>query len=225
MAIDSIGTFDYTTLDSLVAKAKFKLGLRDTSDWDIQLQDAAITGYKRMRVMNGNLIEIQFMAQIDETTFTATLPKGFIRFNRNYPVRFVNENGSVLSGTYNMPVMIGSTFYTESPDVINASQTDVVTIQQVGNRLFFSSNTPTSYVMCAGMIQLRDLSGNIMVPSIFEEFIPSFIAYEWCLSQNDNRWAIFKKEYRVNRQAVKGILQQTSSLDMSLAGYNMNSLV
>jgi len=223
--IDSIGTYDYIPLSAIVSKAKFKVGLRDTNDYDIHFEDAALTAYKRLRVINGNMAEVQLILPINDN-FVAELPKGFIRFNRNFPIRFVNDNGTSFREFGNTPAVSGETFYTGDPEPNSPSGNGGrVGVQQIGNSLYFDSDPPTNYIMIAALVQLRDSLGNIMIPSLFEEFMAPYAAYEWCLANNDPRWQIFKEEYKVNRRAVKGIIKQTSALDYTLAAYNMSSLI
>lgn len=219
---DSIATFDTTTIDAVVAQAKMRLGLHSTSDWDTPLRDFALTAYKRMRSQNGSLIDSQFVLEVED--LSVKLPEGFVRFNRSHPIRFVSNNGGAYTESLDTPVAFNNTFYKCDPDDVGVNST-VVVVQQVGDRLYFSNNIPTDYVKIAGMCQLRDALGNIVVPVIFEEFMTPFVAAQWCLATEDARYQIFMNEYKVNRKAVKGILQMAGSLDLQLAGYVFNSLV
>jgi hypothetical protein len=223
MAInDSIATFEYTTIDAVVAQSKFRLGFRDNSDWDMQLRDFALTAYKRMRSQRGNLIDSEFVIEIENNS--AKLPEGFVRFNRLHPVRFVNSNGGKFSESYNTPIAFNNTFYKCDPDEVGENGA-IVVIQQVGDKLYFSNNCPTDYIKISGMCQLRDELGNILIPVIFEEFLTPFAAAQYCLAISDSRYEIFMREYRNNRKAVKGILQQSDALDLQLASWVFNSLL
>jgi hypothetical protein len=96
------GTYEYITLDYVLAGVKSRLGLRQTTIYDSYLMDAINQVLKRLRSFaTENYIVTQL--EIDHTSGTpkTKLPNGFIRFVKTMPIVYVNAQGKAVNGVNN----------------------------------------------------------------------------------------------------------------------------
>lgn len=114
--IQDYGTYSYITLDTMVAGAKMRLGIRDTTMDDIFLRDLAIEAVKKLRAKQ-SFIQAQAQLPIDPTSKRAKLPPGFIRLNRYNGWCFVGADGQVpVDGSLGIgPYVSDAPFFQNTP--------------------------------------------------------------------------------------------------------------
>lgn len=99
---NQVGTFEYVTDDYVLAGAKRRLGLRDTTLEDAFLKDLIneCVGIKLKGA--GTRLQIVTQLQIErvgDVTPRAKLPAGFIRFTKKYPIIYTDAAGMAINGT------------------------------------------------------------------------------------------------------------------------------
>lgn len=102
--INEVGTFDYITEDYILAGAKQKLGLRDTTLEDAYLKDLINECVGTQLRNAGTRVQIVTQLQIERVggvTPRAKLPSGFVRLTKLLPIVYVNAEGNAISGVSN----------------------------------------------------------------------------------------------------------------------------
>ena len=101
---NEVGTFDYITEDYILAGAKRKLGLRDTTIEDSYLKDLINECVGTQLRNAATRVQIVTQLQIERTGGTtprAKLPSGFVRLTKKFPIVYVNAEGMAVNGTTN----------------------------------------------------------------------------------------------------------------------------
>lgn len=102
--INEVGTFDYITEDYILAGAKQKLGLRDTTLEDAYLKDLINECVGTQLRNAGTRVQIVTQLEIERVggvTPRAKLPSGFIRLTKLLPIVYVNAAGNAINGINN----------------------------------------------------------------------------------------------------------------------------
>jgi len=144
---NEVGTFDYVTSNYVLAGAKRKLGLRDTTLEDAFLKDLineCVGTQLRNAATRIQQITQLAIERVGGITPRAKLPVGFIRLSKNIPIVYVNAQGKAISGTNSADIVVtavstggtyeGSTNYGPiSVPVMNSTPTAV-------NGAFYENN-------------------------------------------------------------------------------------
>lgn len=101
---NEVGTFDYVTEDYILAGAKQKLGLRDTTLEDAYLKDLINECVGTQLRNAGTRVQIVTQLEIERVggvTPRAKLPSGFGRLTKKLPIVYVNAEGNAVNGISN----------------------------------------------------------------------------------------------------------------------------
>jgi hypothetical protein len=101
---NEVGTFDYITEDYILAGAKQKLGLRDTTLEDSYLKELineCVGTQLRNAATRVQIVTQLAIERVGGVTPRAKLPKGFIRLTKLLPIVYVNASGNAINGVTN----------------------------------------------------------------------------------------------------------------------------
>lgn len=219
MIDNGLGTFEYTTLDSILAGAKARLRLRDTTSDDLLLKDFIIEGIKKSRLPQ---LFIRKETYLDIENSVAEVPCDFVRFDRTNPIRLDDEFGNE---TYLQPTYIGQTFFQPSDSDTNAYSYYTVTLN--GKFLFFSSDVTAPRCKVSYLGTNLDESGELLIPEIMESILIAYACWCYCKTYFDKYPAdirsAWEMEWKLNKKAVKGIMNQPDGLQNKLLRWRMNT--
>lgn len=221
-------TFGKITADYIVAGAKMKLRIKDSSEDDLYLSDLVNLGVKRIRNL-GTLIPA--ISQIPVVNLKAKLPIGFSKFVHPYPIIFTDSQGGVLMQGSVAPNFVNNAFFTDSPfknsNVITAYGG---TVTMVDGYLFFGTNIGSAtHVKIAYLSTSLDNDGNILIPAIAEDAITAFVCWNYTRTYSDKYSALimqsYELEWKKGKQHLKGIFNGPQGYDTMLIAYEMNAMV
>jgi hypothetical protein len=223
--IDSgIGSFETTTLDSILAGAKMRLRLRDTTSEDLLLKDVIVEGLKKSRVPS---LFIRKETYIEIDNLVALLPCDFVKFDKVNPIRLIDNNNQ---GTWIIPQFIDNTFFSYDPDVSTFGPfVRYGTVSQVGKYLYFSSDISSLRAIISYLGTNVDEDGEIVIPEIMDSVLVAYACWKYGQvyperMPSDIRSA-WEMEYKLNKKAVKGIQNLPSSLETRLNSWRMNAII
>lgn len=228
MIDNGIGTYETETLDSILAGAKMRLRLRDTTSDDLLLKDFIVEGLKKSRIPQLMIRTVDFI-DIDQDTKSAKLPQGFIKFDHYNPIRFVSSDG--LSDTtinFFAPEFVNDTFFRCDPSR-NYRYGLIGTVTQVGDTLWFSSDVSSTRCEISYLSQNVDQDGELIIPEILGSVLVAYACWKWGAVNYDkmpsdvrNAWM---NEYKINLKAIKGIENMPSALESKLNQWIHNSIL
>ena len=230
--IQDYGTYDYISLDTLVAAAKMRLGLKDTNADDIYLKDLAIDGTKRIRGLQSF---VQAQAQIPIENLKAKLPTGFIKLNKPNAIVFVNADGTMNTSNIYQPVYVDNPFFENDPtSIANPDQARggyrfLPTYQIVGQYIYFSASVTADYVMISYLSQNVDENGDIRIPEIYQIAVVPYICWQYAKTFYDRFpmgiIQMYEGEYNQNKVAIRGIANMPDAAQNQLTSFKMNTIV
>jgi hypothetical protein len=223
--IDSgIGSFETTTLDAILAGAKMRLRLRDTTSEDLLLKDLIVEGLKKSRVPS---LFIRREEYIDIENYVAQLPCDFVKFDKVNPIRLIDNNNE---GSWLIPQFIDNTYFSYDPDINNYGlYTRFGTVTQNGKYLYFSSDISALRALISYLGTNVDQDGEIIIPEIMDSVLVAYACWKYGMvyperMPSDIRGA-WEMEYKMNKKAVKGIQNLPSSLEQRLNTWRMNTII
>lgn len=223
--IDSgIGSFETTTLDSILAGAKMRLRLRDTTSEDLLLKDLIVEGLKKSRVPS---LFIRKEEYIEIDNLVAQLPCDFVKFDKINPIRLIDNDNQ---GTWIIPQFTDNTFFSYDNDLESYnSYIRFGTVTQNGKYLYFSSDIESRRVLISYLGTNVDQDGEIVIPELMDSVLVAYACWKYGMiyperMPSDIRSA-WEMEYKLNKKAVKGIQNLPSSLETKLNTWRMNSIL
>ncbi len=223
--IDSgIGSFETTTLDAILAGAKMRLRLRDTTSEDLLLKDLIVEGLKKSRVPS---LFIRKEEYIEIENYVSQLPCDFVKFDKINPIRLIDNNNE---GSWLIPQFIDNTFFSYDPDINNYGlYTRFGTVTQNGKYLYFSSDISALRALISYLGTNVDQDGEIVIPEIMDSVLVAYACWKYGMvyperMPSDIRSA-WEMEYKLNKKAVKGIQNLPSSLEQRLNTWRMNTII
>lgn len=223
--IDSgIGSFETTTLDSILAGAKMRLRLRDTTSEDLLLKDLIVEGLKKSRVPS---LFIRKEEYIEIDNLVAQLPCDFVKFDKINPIRLIDNDNQ---GTWIIPQFTDNTFFSYDNDLESYnSYIRFGTVTQNGKYLYFSSDIESRRALISYLGTNIDQDGEIVIPELMDSVLVAYACWKYGMiyperMPSDIRSA-WEMEYKLNKKAVKGIQNLPSSLETKLNTWRMNSIL
>lgn len=223
--IDSgIGSFETTTLDSILAGAKMRLRLRDTTSEDLLLKDLIVEGLKKSRVPS---LFIRKEECIEIDNLVAQLPCDFVKFDKINPIRLIDNDNQ---GTWIIPQFTDNTFFSYDNDLESYnSYIRFGTVTQNGKYLYFSSDIESRRALISYLGTNVDQDGEIVIPELMDSVLVAYACWKYGMiyperMPSDIRSA-WEMEYKLNKKAVKGIQNLPSSLETKLNTWRMNSIL
>lgn len=223
--IDSgIGSFETTTLDSILAGAKMRLRLRDTTSEDLLLKDLIVEGLKKSRVPS---LFIRKEEYIEIDNLVAQLPCDFVKFDKINPIRLIDNDNQ---GTWIIPQFTDNTFFSYDNDLESYnSYIRFGTVTQNGKYLYFSSDIESRRALISYLGTNVDQDGEIVIPELMDSVLVAYACWKYGMiyperMPSDIRSA-WEMEYKLNKKAVKGIQNLPSSLETKLNTWRMNSIL
>lgn len=206
------GLYDLIDMDYVLAGAKSKLGIRESTAEDMFLMDAInfclVNKLKNFGVQTYSITQIPIE---HDSTPRAKLPKGFIRFVQDNPIIYVNAAGMSIAGTTSE--VVTNTYVTDGGEYLGSTQveTGVIrgavfaptfvnntfykdspfdanlvlggTVTQMDGYLYFSSNVTADFVKIAYLGVNFGENGKIVMPAYTEEALVSWACKEWSSTQ------------------------------------------
>ncbi len=175
-------TYEYTTLDKIVARAKIRLGIENINTQDLFLRDCAIEAAKEMSTQQDFL---QKTAVLEICDFKAQLPCDFVRFNRgntaNPPLVFtvngVVRNDSPFYANFSA-VWTDGPFLTALPyPTPTGCGVPVINLQD--GWIFFSNNIDAHECTISYLAINLDEAGKLQIPANNERPIFNFVMYQY----------------------------------------------
>lgn len=183
------GINDQVTEQELLSQVKFMLKIKDTNEHDTSLLQYINDGVRKLR-NNFALVPLVAQLQIDLTTFTAKLPKGFYKLNGQYPIRTFSQNVAAP-----LPVMDG--FYV-------GKFNDYASAQVVGEYIRFGSDIKDNYCQISYLGTNLTPSGELAIPRIADMCVRYYAMFNHYLSEQNPLWQFYKGEYDKEKRFVRG---------------------
>lgn len=168
----SYPTFEYVTIDRILAECKIELDLQGTTD-DIRITRWIIEAVNEMQTL---LDYVEKTAVLQINNAQAVLPCDFVRFDRPHPILFtqdgVTTDNSFLDNyslTYN-----GAAFLTNSPFGQFLSTAEV----QDG-RIYFSTNITSTQCTISYLSISTEEDGSLKIPIINKRPIIAYVGYKY----------------------------------------------
>jgi hypothetical protein len=224
MATVKYGAFETITLPYLVAGAKMKLRIKDSTEDDLYLEDLAQLAVRRIRNL-GTFIPA--IAQLQIVDLKAKLPEGFVKFNHSYPIRFVDEFGKAVTRGAVAPNFVNNAFFKDSPDA-STYWLSGGTVTLVDGYLFFSSDVKEKWVKIEYLSTNIDVNGDIVIPAIAEDAVVAFMCWNYCRTNFDKYGAVMQSyeiEWKKGKQHLRAIFNGSQGYDYPLTSLIMNTLV
>lgn len=204
------GINDTVTDQELLSQVKFTLKIKDTNEHDAYLLQQINDG---VRSLHNNFSLIPFVArlQINKTTLSAQLPKGFYQLNGQNAIRTFTESPdkSIAPSVPNDGFFKGE---------FNSNRT----AQIVGNYIQFGSDVKDDYCEIAYLGNNVDSQGNIQIPRIADLCVRWYACYMYYLELSDPRFKEFKTLYLEQRRFVRGEYAKSDSQDNKRASEGFN---
>ena len=218
-----LGSYNVVTVRYILSGIKMRLGLRDTSTDDLLLKDLIVEGIKRMRLPN---LFIRAIAFLPIENKRAELPEDFVRFDKQFPIRFVDDNGQQTTQN-GAPIYIDNTFFTSDPNA-NKDVFFPSTVTHNGQYLYFSSDVDATRCEISYLSVNYDCNGDLVITQDMESPLISYVMWQYGLMNPDKmpQWvcANWERQYKINRKAVKGLEKLPDGLELSLVNFRMNTL-
>ncbi len=228
MANSLYGTYEYITDNYVVAGAKQRLGIKNSTEDDLYLKDLCNEGVKELR----NLYTlIPAVATLQIVGGKAKLPEGFVRFNKgNYPIIYVNQDGLIDSsgvGNAIAPVSNNMPFYTDSPFPMGEGYFPYSGVVNVENGyLFFEGGVDRHFVKIAYLSTNIDENGSVRIPAICERTITAYICWKYSMTIKDRPDIIgaYQFEFKKGKQHLRGLSAMPNSNENEYLFNQMNKL-
>jgi len=227
MANALYGTFEFITSDYVVAGAKMRLGIKNSTEDDLYLKDLCNTGVKRLRNL---LTLVPAVAQLPIVGGKAKLPQGFVKFPKgNYPIIYVNSAGVADPANIRgiAPINNNNPFFTDTPFPIGQGFYPYGGICNVENGyLFFEGEITAQNVKIVYLSTNIDLDGEVQIPAIAEDTLVAFICWQYGLTigNNPNLTATSERTFKSGKQWLKGLSAMPESNENPYLYNQMNKL-
>lgn len=223
MSVQDYATFDIVNIQSIVAAAKMRLGIRDSNENDLFMKDLVIEGYKKV---GAQLSYVQKYAVLTIENLRAQLPSDFVALNKYNGCAFVNADGLADFGNMGNSVP----FNADSPFAVNSpfeglADVDFSTFQIQNGYLYFSSNTGADYIAISYLAVNQDENGDIIIPEVYQNALIPYVCFQFCLTNSDPRYSEYKSQYMVNLRAVRGRVNLPDASQNQLIAYKFNTIL
>jgi hypothetical protein len=218
---NEIGLFDTISADYIVAGAKMELDLTSTTTQDFYLENKVNEGIGALRSAY-TLIPSIAVLEIDPDTFSAKLPKGFVRLMGKNSVRILDntrnqsDNGTVILGTTS-PIGNSNGFY-KGDLAIN------FTAQVVDGYLYFGSAITQTMCEISYVGTNIDANGELKIPALAYRPLLAFVCSEWLFKNNDPKSQKWDLRWKQGKSWFKGIMAQPDAMEAQLLGYMNNHM-
>ena len=222
----SIATFDYVTIDELLAKVKIDLDIQGTLS-DIRLVRLIIEAADEMQTL-WDYVENEAFLDIDPTTGIAVLPCDFVKFDRPNPIVLTIAglpNTSTYSDNYGL-TYTGGAFL--------KSQRCSSTVQVQDGKLYFSSGIKEAQCHISYLAVNVDENGSVKIPKNNERPIMAYCGYKMTRANNGRgdvmldykaEWTNGKLDRRGKAAVLDSLQKQQMSriMNTTLSNYGRNS--
>lgn len=220
--IQDYSTYSVVSLDTVVAGAKMRLGIKNSTEDDMYLKDLAIEGVKKMRAAKSY---VQAYAVLPIVNLRAELPSNFVMLNKFNGVALVDSEGDAdFSNGAALPFNTGEPFYKNSPYTL-APLTRAGSFQIQNGYIYFGSTVSQSYVAIMYLAVNQNEDGDIIIPEVYQNYLIPYLCYQWCLTNNDNRFSSYQRSYETNLRAVRGTLNLPDASEQQLIAYKFNTII
>jgi hypothetical protein len=221
MAVQNYATYDVVSIDSIVAAAKMRLGIRDSNENDLFLKDLTIEGFKKIGAVRSY---VQKSAVLPIDNLRAELPKDFVMLNKYNGVVLVGADGQADYGVGGiLPVNTNQPFISDSPIAQPFRGTSDFQIQQ--GYIWFSNNVSSEYVAITYLAVNQDEDGNIIIPELYQMAIIPYVCWHFCLTNAMPQTQSWEMQYKTNIKAVRGRANMPDAAQNQLLAYKMNTIL
>ena len=216
------GTYEYVSIPYLLAGVKMRLGLRDTSDNDIYLTDLLNEGARELRNLG---VQIPAIATLPIENKKAKLPKGFMRFTKKYPIRYVSDGGTAPTNGALVPEFINNAFFQGDPNDLATIYGGTVNI--VDGYLYFSSDVDSPYCKISYLSANVDVNGNIRVPSYCQRALQAYASWNFRRTYPVDAYSMqsWEREWINGKEHCRAISKMPDSLEYDFINDIYNALV
>jgi hypothetical protein len=221
MAVQNYATYDVVSLDSIVAAAKMRLGIRDSNENDLFLKDLAIEGFKKIGAVRSY---VQRDAVLPIDNYRAQLPADFVMLNRYNGVVFVGADGQADYGIGGVvPSNTNAPFISNSP--ISQPYRDRANFQIQQGYIWFDNSVSSDYVAISYLGVAQDENGDIIIPEVYQLAIIPYLCWQFCLTNAMPQTQSWEGQYKTNIKAVRGRVNMPDAAQNQLLAYKMNTIL
>jgi hypothetical protein len=227
----AIATYQYITIQEMIAQVKGRLKLTNTTSEDPILRQYLSEGAGEMMT---TLDLPQFTATINIDCFVAELPCNFVGFNRGsecdpplvFTVAGRVQQPSVISSCYaaNFNVVYtGGPFLTASPYQGFSCDCGIPIINIQNGKIYFSNNVDATECTISYMGLNVDENGKILIPKLNARPLTNFAMYQWCLD-NGKPWQEYQRIWTQGKRHRTGLANLPDPWQKAQISRIMNTL-
>lgn len=226
MGVQDYGTYEFVTIDSIIAASKMRLGIRDSDECNMYLKDLCIEGFKKIGARQSY---VQAVLQLPVENARAKLPGNFCMVNKFNGVAFVEADGEAApqNNGWAEPAYTGNPFYKNSPYNGWSISSYCESFNVENGYIYFDSNVSAEFVLIACLVTAQDENGDIVIPESYQNFLIPYCCWQYGLTYDyaPFKVASWEKMYRTNIKAVRGLVNLPDAPQNQLIAYKMNSIV
>jgi len=251
---NNIGTYDYITLEYILAGCKQDLGIRDSTIDDLTIKDSINLGLQELELTTGS--NTKFIAQlpIDSVTKSCKLPQGFKGFTQRCPIVYCDAEGNAVNGTSNQtvtsivvdgsgnslgsttvdfannwgngygPVFSNNTFFKNSP--YGSAFNLNGSMEIVNGTMWFSTNVVAEFVKFSFWgVNIDITTGNIRIPFYCERALRAFACYRYLRTLEKPIFQDYYREWCNAKEECRGIANRMDSMQQAFVNGIWKSLI
>ena len=207
------GINDTVTDQEILSQVKFILRIKDTNEYDTLLLQFINDGVRLLR-NNFTLVPLICQLQIDQTSLSARLPKGFYELNGTNAIRtFSSSTVNAIAPSVPVDGYYKGTF------------NEGATAQIIGQYINFGSGVKDDMCQIAYLGLNLDTNGNLSIPRIADLCIRWYAAAEFCLQgtpEQQNLYPVYEKRFKKQKRYIRGEYAKGDTQDnkKSAEGHN-----